>query len=211
MREIGAEEWYERLEDPHPVLVVISGPSGVGKDAVLQRMQEMGYPFHFVITATTRERRPTEEDGADYFFLTDAEFERMLEDGELLEHAMVYGQHKGVPKAQVREALASGKDVLMRVDVQGAATIRQLVSQAISIFLSAPSEEELVDRLRRRRTESACNLRHRIEVAREEMERIPEFDYLVVNRDGLLDETVLRIVAIMEAEKSCVQWRKVEL
>ena len=211
MRDTGAEEWYERLADPHPLLVVISGPSGVGKDAVLQRMQEMGYPFHFVITATTRERRLAEEDGVDYFFLSKAEFERMLEAGEFLEHAMVYDEPKGVPKAQVREALDSGKDVLMRVDVQGAATIRRLVPQTITIFLSAPSEEELVDRLRRRRTESACKLRHRIEVAREEMTRILEFDYLVVNRDGQLDETVLQIVAIMKAEKCCVGWRKVEL
>jgi len=211
MRNIGAEEWYERLRAPHPLLIVISGPSGVGKDAVLQHMREMGYPFHFVITATTRERRPTEEHGVDYFFLSEAEFERMLEAGEFLEHAMVYGEHKGVPKAQVREALASGKDVLMRVDVQGAATIRHLVPQAITIFLSASSEEELVDRLRRRRTESACKLRHRIEVAREEMGRIPEFDYLVANHDGLLDETVLQIVAIMKAKKCRTGWRKVEL
>jgi len=211
MRDIGADEWYERLEDPHPVLVVISGPSGVGKDAVLQRMQEMGYPFHFVITATTRKRRPTEKDGVNYFFLTTAEFESMLQAGEFLEHAMVYGEHKGVPKAQVREALTSGKDVLMRVDVQGAETIRKLVPQAITVFLSAPSEEELVERLRLRRTESPCQLLRRIEKAREEMARIPEFNYLVANRDGLLDETVLQVVAIMKTEKCCVRWRKVEL
>ena len=199
------------MNEPRPLLVLISGPSGVGKDAVLKRMQGLGYPFHFVITATTRRRRPDEVDGVDYFFLTEAEFEAMLENGELLEHALVYGEHKGVPKAQVRQALASGQDVLMRVDVQGAATVRCLVPEVITIFLTAASEEELIGRLKGRRTESAEKLRQRIALARAEMACIPEFDYVVVNREGALDETVRQIVAIMIAEKCRVQWREVTL
>lgn len=206
-----AERWYHRVNESHPLLVVISGPSGVGKDAVLAHLRELAYPFHFVITATARTQRPGEEDGVDYFFYSTTEFERMLEAGELLEHAMVYGDHKGVPKSQVRQALASGKDVLMRVDVQGAATIRQLVPEAISIFLCADSEEELVERLKRRRTESACTLRCRIALVRKEMARIPEFDYVVANRDGQLDDTARQIVAIMKAEKCRVGWRAVSL
>ena len=211
MAESDMRQWYQWVSEPHPLLVLVSGPSGVGKDTVVQRMKELGHPFHFVVTATTRPRRPNEVHGVDYFFHSEAEFEAMLENGELLEHAMVYGEHKGVPKAQVRQALASGQDVLMRVDVQGAATVRGLVPGVITVFLTAASEDELVKRLERRRTESASKLRRRIALAREEMERIVEFDYVVVNRENQLDETVRQIVAIMKAEKCRVQWREVKL
>jgi len=211
MAESDIRQWYQWVSEPHPLLVLVSGPSGVGKDAVVQRMKELGHPFHFVVTATTRPRRPSEMHGVDYFFHSEAKFEAMLENGELLEHAMVYGEHKGVPKAQVRQALASGQDVLMRVDVQGAATVRCLVPGVITVFLTAASEDELVKRLKRRRTESARKLRQRIALAREEMERIVEFDYVVVNRENQLDETVRQIVAIMKAERCRVQWREVKL
>ena len=110
-----------------PLLIVISGPSGVGKDTVLQRMKERGLPFHFVVTATTRPQRPGEVDGVDYFFLTHDQFADMIEHNELLEHAIVYNDYKGIPKQQVRQALASGQDVVMRIDVQGAETIRTSV------------------------------------------------------------------------------------
>jgi guanylate kinase len=196
---------------PYPLLVVISGPSGVGKDVTLKRMQEMGPPFHFVVTTTDRPQRPGEVDGVDYFFVSTAEFERMIEDDQLLEHAIVYGQHKGVSRAQVRRALKSGQDVVMRLDVQGAATIRKLAPDAVLIFLSTESEAELVARLKERRTESPQALRQRIEVARQEMERIHEFDYIVVNRDGQLDETVSTIMSIITAEKCRVRQREISL
>ena len=121
------------LKSP-PLLIVISGPAGVGKDSVIQRLKERGCALHFVVTATDRTPRPGEAHGVDYFFLPSAEFLRMKREQELLEHAVVYGQHKGVPKQQIREALASGKDVIMRVDVQGAATVRRLVPEALLIF-----------------------------------------------------------------------------
>ena len=195
----------------YPLLVVISGPSGVGKDAVRKRMQERGCPFHFVVTATDRPQRPGEVHGKDYFFISAAEFDRMLANGELLEHALVYGQHKGIPKAQVRQALASGQDVIMRVDVQGAATIRRLVPEAVLIFLMPSSEEELIRRLRRRRTEDPAALQTRIAFAREELKWLPEFDYVVVNRESKLDDTVDQIMAIITAEKCRVNPRKIEL
>ena len=195
----------------YPLLVVISGPSGVGKDAVRKRMQERGCPFHFVVTATDRPQRPGEVHGKDYFFVSTAEFDRMLANGELLEHALVYGQHKGIPKAQVRQALASGQDVIMRVDVQGAATIRRLVPEAVLIFLMPSSEEELIRRLRRRRTEDPVALQTRIAFAREELKWLPEFDYVVVNRESKLDDTVDQIMAIITAEKCRVNPRKIEL
>jgi guanylate kinase len=199
------------LRREQPLLIVISGPSGVGKDATLQRMQDLGLPFHFVITATTRPRRENEVHGQDYFFVSYSEFADMMEQGELLEHAVVYGDYKGIPKQQVREALSSGKDVIMRIDVQGASTIRRLVPEAVTIFLTAISEEELVDRLRERKTEEAGQLKIRIATAREEMKRIHEFDYVVVNREGCLDEAVEQIRCIIRAEKSRVHQRAVVL
>jgi len=191
--------------------VVISGPSGVGKDAVVKRMQESGYPFHFVVTVTTRPKRPEEVNGKDYFFISEEEFNKLLEEGGLLEHAVVYGYHYGVPKEQIRRALESGKDVIMRVDVQGAATIRRLIPEAVFIFLVPSSEEELVRRLKARHTESEEALKIRLSTARKEMARLPEFDYVVVNPDGKLDETVETIMAIIKAEKCRTKQREIKI
>lgn len=183
-----------------PLLVVISGPSGVGKDAVVQRLKERGYPFYFVVTATDREARPDEVDGVDYYFYSTAEFERMIAAGELLEHAVVYGQHKGIPKPHVRQALASGQDVVMRVDIQGADTVRQLLPHVVTIFLTCETEQELIARLLGRRTDSEAALHFRLDMARTEMARIPDFDYVVVNRHDALDAAVDDVLAIMRAE-----------
>ncbi len=195
----------------YPLLIVISGPSGVGKDSVLQGLQQQQVPFHFVITATSRAPRPEETHGVDYFFVSEQEFQHMIAQDELLEHAMVYGQHKGIPKQQVREALDSGKDVIMRLDVQGAATVRSLVPDAVLIFLSAASEEELIARLHQRRTESEEELAQRVRIARDEMTRVREFDYVVINPDGELKAAVDRILAIIQAEHSRVYPRQVNL
>ena len=210
MKAASSERDLYSLE-PQPLLVVLSGPSGAGKDAVLKRMKELGYPFHFVVTVTTRPKRPGEVDGVDYYFISEEEFADMLARGELLEHAVVYGQHKGIPKRQVREALASGKDVILRIDVQGAATIRKMVPEAVLIFLTASSEKELLRRLKRRKTETPEELERRIATVREEMKRLPEFDYVVINRDGALDEAVKTIAAIITAEKCRVKQRKIEI
>jgi guanylate kinase len=196
---------------PQPLLIVISGPSGVGKDTVIQRMKERNLPFHFVVTATTRPARPEEQQGVDYFFVSHDQFAEMIEQGELLEYAIVYNDYKGIPKAQVREALASGKDVVMRVDVQGAATVRELCPQALLIFLTTQDEDELVARLLARKTETPEGLKLRIATARQEQKRIGEFDYVVINRDYLLDETVDTIVAIIQAEHARVNHRQVTL
>ncbi len=202
---------YHRLNSPHPLLVVISGPSGVGKDATLQMLKQLNYPFYFVVTATTRPKRPSEVDGVDYHFVSVGEFAEMIENHELLEYAVVYGDYKGIPKKHVREALASGRDVIMRIDVQGAATIRKLVPNAVTIFLMAESEEELVRRLQDRKTEDAGKLKMRIVTARQELKRIVEFDYVVVNRVDRLDDAVQQVLSIIAAEKSRVDWSPVEL
>jgi guanylate kinase len=194
-----------------PLLIVLSGPSGVGKDTVIQLMKERGLPFHFVVTATTRPARPEEQHGVDYFFLTKDQFAEMIEQNELLEYAIVYNDYKGIPKQQVREALASGKDVVMRIDVQGAATIRKLCPDALLIFLTTQSEEELVSRLIARKSESPEGLKLRIATARQEQKHLDQFDYVVVNPQAHLDETVDTIEAIIHAEHHRVQPRKVSL
>ena len=200
------------IEQPtEPLLVVISGPSGVGKDTILDHMKQRGLPFHFVVTATTRPRRPGEVEGEDYFFVEEQQFLDMIEKGELIEHALVYNDHKGVPRQQVREAMESAQDVVMRVDVQGAKTIRALAPEALLIFLTAGDEEELARRLRQRRTESEADLQLRLETAKEEFGYLKIFDYVVLNADSQVDKAVDTILAIIEAEHHRIDPRRVEL
>lgn len=196
---------------PVPLLVVISGPSGVGKDSVLMRMRELAFPFHFVVTATSRPIRPGEIDGYDYHFVSVERFEQMIRDDELLEWAKVYGQYKGIPKSEVRQAMASGRDVVLRINVDGAATIKRLAPEAVFIFLAPASPEELRRRLTVRRTESPQEIERRLAMASEEMEQVRHFDYVVINREDRLDEAVGQIRAIIIAEKQRVFPRQVTL
>ena len=202
-------EPYNHKESP--LLVVISGPSGVGKDMAIKRMQELGFPFHFVVTATNRPQRPGEVNGVDYIFVSTSEFAEMIEQDELLEYAVVYGDYKGIPKEQVRRALASGKDVIMRIDVQGAQTIRRLVPEALLIYLSAESEEALVQRLQQRKTEPEDQLKMRIATARKELQRLDLFDYVVINEQDKLDETCHKIACIITAERCRLLQREITL
>ena len=197
--------------EPEPLLIVISGPSGVGKDAVIAEMKKRDLPFHFVITATTRPPRPGEKHGKDYFFLSDEEFKSMIDNDELLEYAIVYDDYKGIPKTQVQEALDSGKNVVMRIDVQGAETIRSLVNDALLIFLTTKDEEELIKRLTSRNTETKKELETRINTVREELKKLPVFDYLIQNRENQLDKTVDIIEDIIRVEHLRVHQRKVDL
>jgi guanylate kinase len=167
--------------------------------------------MHFVVTATTRPRRENETHGVDYFFVSKDEFAHMIEEEELIEYAIVYNDYKGIPKQQVREALASGQDVVMRVDVQGATTVRKLAPEAVLIFLTTESEDALVRRLKARQTETAENLSLRIATARQELKRAVGFDYVIVNADGRLDDTVDTVIAIIKAEHHRVNPRKVSL
>ena len=199
------------LHTPRPLLIVISGPSGVGKDSVVQSLKEHGLPVHFVVTATTRPPRENETNGQDYFFVSKDEFARMIEAQELIEYAIVYNDYKGIPKQQVREALASGQDVIMRVDVQGAASVRKLAAEAVLIFLTTQSEQELISRLKARKTEKPEELSLRIATARQELKRVAEFDYVIVNGDGCLENTVETVMAIIRAEHQRVKPRKVSL
>ena len=190
------------LPDHPPLLVVISGPSGVGKDAAIEELRASFPEFFFAVTATTRPRRPGETDGRDYIFVTPARFGQLLEQGELLEHAEVYGRHYGVPKGPVRQALAEGRDVIVKVDVQGAATIRKLAPEALLVFLAPPSMEELTRRLMSRKTETPEDMRVRIATAQKELQQAPSFDRVIVNETDAMPETVASIVEAIRSQRT---------
>jgi guanylate kinase len=203
---------FELKQPEHaPLLIVISGPSGIGKDTVVQGLKGRHLPFHFVITATSRPAREYEVDGEDYFFYSKEEFERMIKDGEFLEYAWVYSAYKGVPKSQVREALESGEDVVMRLDVQGAETVHNLCPDAILIFLTANTKEEWLQRLRDRRSETEEEQALRIQTAKLEYEKLEIFDYIVVNENDKLDRALDVIESIIEAEHHRVNPKRVLL
>ena len=185
-----------------PLLVVLSGPSGAGKDAVLDELAGRGHRFHRVITCTTRPPRSNERDGVDYHFVSDAEFDRLISEGGLLEHAVVYGHRSGVPRAQVLEKLAAGVDVYVRTDVQGAATIKALMPDAVRIFIAPSSLEELEERLRARDADGEELIQRRLRTARDEMARSGEFEHTIVNAPGRLSETVDRLAAVLEEERA---------
>ena len=194
-----------------PLLIVLSGPSGVGKDAVLARMKESGYPLEYIITLTTRPRRPSEKNNIDYHFISTDRFQKMLENNELLERANVYGNWYGVPKKEVKRALDKGQDTMVKVDIQGAASIKKILPQAIFIFLMPPSIDELQLRLKQRHTESPADLALRLNTAEEEIKQLPLFDYVVVNRWDEIDLAVSDIKAIITAEKCRINPREITL
>lgn len=194
-----------------PLLIVLTGPSGVGKDAVLTRMRKLGHPFHYVVTATTRLQREGEKNGVDYYFLSQEEFQQMVDKGQLLEWAKVYGNYYGVPRDEISQALSKGVDMIVKVDVQGAATIKKILPQAVFIFLTPPSMEELELRLKQRRSESSTDLALRLEKAKDEIKSLPLFDYVITSRQDRLDDIISQIDAIVTAEKCRVKPRIVEL
>lgn len=207
----GGEAKQALSKGSQPLLIVLSGPSGVGKDAVLARMKKLKRPFHYVVTATTRPRRAREKNGVDYHFLSPGEFQQMKGEGQLLEWAEVYGNYYGVPREEITQALSKGMDVMMKVDVQGAATVKKILPQAVFIFLMSPSVEELEKRLKQRRSESSIDLALRLEKVEEEIKSLPLFDYVITSHQGKLNAVVSQIDAIVTAEKCRVKPRVVEL
>lgn len=184
-----------------PLLFIISGPSGVGKDSVIARMKEQGLPFHYVVTATSRPKRTGEQDGVHYHFVTEPRFKLMIERKELIEHARVYDNYYGVPRKEVEKPLADGSDVLLKLDVQGASTIKKLLPSAVAVFLLPPTFTELARRLKGRESETEEALTRRLKTFEKEMETLPVFDYAVVNHYNALDKTIATIEAIITAEK----------
>jgi guanylate kinase len=186
---------------------VLSGPSGVGKDSVMNCLREEELGLHFCVTATTRRQRPGEEHGVNHYFVGRDEFLGMRDQGELLEWAVVHENYYGVPLLEVRKAFGQGADPFMRVDVQGAASVRARLPRAVLVFLAPESMEDLSPRLQERGTETAEEMALRLANARREMEALPQFDYVVVNRSGCLEESVAAMRAIVLAERSRVEPR----
>ncbi len=184
-----------------PLLIVLSGPSGAGKDAVLNQMKAAGYPAKFITTATTRPRRADEEDNIAYKFVSEKDFQKMLKNKELLEYANVYGNWYGVPREPIKKALAAGEDTIVKVDVQGAATLKKILPEAVFIFLTSPTADELETRLRERQTESDFDCDLRLKTAAEEMKQLHLFDYIVYNERNEIERAASAIAAIITAEK----------
>jgi len=183
-----------------PLMIVISGPSGVGKDAVIRALKKRDLFMHFVVTANTRTPRADEREGVDYFFVSKKRFMEMVAKNELIEHSFVYNDYKGIPRAQVEQAIASGKDVIMRLDVQGAEKIRKLHPEALLIFIVPVNEQEWFERLRNRTCEPPADLELRIQTAQQELQKLSIFDYVVVNPQNHLEEAVDQVISIIEVE-----------
>lgn len=191
-----------KADKPGPIFVVVSGPSGVGKDSMLAGLRDRDKAIFVASTATTRPRREARpEDHPFLDFLSRQDFEALLADDGFLEHAEVYGNRYGVPKAPVAKALDAGKDVIVRVDTQGAETIKRLVPQAILIFIAPPSIPELKKRLRSRGLDDQKSVERRLDAAEREMDKLPDYDYVVVNRRNKLDEAIDQLAAIITAER----------
>ncbi|WJX22721.1 guanylate kinase [Trifolium repens] len=200
------------IPNPNPLVIVISGPSGVGKDALISNLRNSRPSIHFVVTATTRPRRPSEIDGKDYHFISKEDFLKMVDKDEFLEYALVYGDYKGVPKQQIRDFMAKGYDVVLRVDIQGAQTLRKVLGKsAVFVFLMAESEVDMVERLVDRNTETKESLLVRISTAKEEMKHVRNFDYVVVNAKGKLENAVKLLESIIDAEKAKVTQRTLHI
>lgn len=189
---------------PGAMLIIISGPSGVGKDTIIDalRKRPRNPDYHYVVTCTTRARRPGEVDAVNYHFLDRERFSALREAGELLEANEVHGNWYGTPRAEVREALAAGHDVILKIDVQGAQVVKENVPEAVLIFIVPPSLETLFRRLKSRATETADQLELRQRNAAIELARQDDYDYIVENRDGEVDSTAARIDEIIADERA---------
>lgn len=187
-----------QLKDESGILFVLSGPSGVGKGTVRKRLFEEETDLEYSISMTTREKRPREKEGVDYFYRTKEEFERMIANDELLEYAKYVNNYYGTPRAFVEETLAKGKDVFLEIEVQGAMQVKKNFPEGVFIFLFPPSLDELKNRIINRGTETEELVINRLKEARKEIEMMHFYDYVVVNDD--VDQAVERIKAIIQSE-----------
>ena len=205
---MGTESLQFSFDRPQPLILVISGLSGSGKDAVIQRLDEISdVEFHFVVTCNTRKRRETEIDGKDYHFITREKFLSMIENGEMIEHSVVYDDLKGVPRFEIENAFALGQDIILRLDSQGMQKIKAIYPQTISIFILPPDAESWLARLRARNTETEESLNIRIQTAAKELVGVSQFDYIVVN--DRIDQAAMDILTILKAEHMRSSNRKV--
>jgi guanylate kinase len=193
----------EAADTPASGLVfVLSGPSGVGKSTLIDRLKKDAFPITYCVTATTRPRRAGEQHGKHYYFLTDEEYDALLAADQFLEHAVVHNLYRyGIPLQSIREGLRRGNDLIMAPDVQGASTVRWKLPNAITIFLRPSSLDELMPRLEKRGTETMDERRIRLETAEREMQRMSEYDYVIVNKSDRLAQAMADLKAIISAER----------
>jgi len=202
----------EPAKHVNPIVVVISGPSGVGKDVMIDRMMESDrIGFHFTVTATTRDPRPGEKDGINHHFVTVDDFVNLIANDDLLEWAQVYGNYYGVPKKQVRDALTAGNHVILRVDVQGAKRLSEIIPEALLIFIIPPSLDVLKSHLEKRGVDLEVEMTKRLAAANEEISQAHLFDFTVTNEEGCLDDTVNEVVEIIESESQRIPPRRVSI
>jgi len=202
----------EPAKHVNPIIVVISGPSGVGKDVMIDRMIESDrIGFHFTVTATTRDPRPGEKDGINHHFVTVDDFVNLIANDDLLEWAQVYGNYYGVPKKQVRDALTAGNHVILRVDVQGAKRLSEIIPEALLIFIIPPSLDVLKSHLEKRGVDLEVEMTKRLAAANEEISQAHLFDFTVTNEEGCLDDTVNEVVEIIESESQRIPPRRVSI
>ena len=187
------------IEDPKPLILIISGLSGAGKDTVINRLKEISpVDFHFVVTCNTRKKREGEIDGKDYHFITREKFLDMIKKGEMLEHSVVYDDLKGVPRFEIEKAMEKGKDIILRLDYQGMRKVKAIYPEAVSIFIIPPDAEAWIARLRARNTDSEESLQLRIQTAVEELKNIDSFDYVLINGD--IGHAAMDLLTILRAE-----------
>jgi guanylate kinase len=203
----------EQLDAPASGLVfVLSGPSGVGKSSLIERLKRDRFPITYAVTATTRPRRHGEEHGVHYYFLAEAEYDLLLTTQQFLEHAVVHNLYRyGIPLQSIRDGLRRGHDVILAPDVQGASTVRWKLPNAITIFLRPESLDELEPRLAKRGTETPEERIVRLATAEREMQRMSEYDYVIVNHRDRMDQAVGDLKAIIVAERLRVCPRTVSL
>ena len=204
--EMEASKYF--IEEPKPLILIISGLSGSGKDTVINRLKEIStVDFHFVVTCNTRRKREGEIDGKDYHFITRKKFLEMIENGEMLEHSEVYDDLKGVPRFEIEKALHNGKDMILRLDYQGMRKVKAVYPEAVSVFIIPPDAGAWIARLRARNTDSEESLMVRIRTAVSELEHINDFDYVLINDE--IDHAAMDLLTILRAEHMKSSNRKV--
>ncbi len=183
-------------------LIVIVGPSGVGKGTVLKKVFQDLDNLVFSVSATTRPKRAGEIEGINYFFKSKQEFKQMIEKGELIEWAEFVGNFYGTPKKYIEDQVKANKDIILEIEVEGAKQIKQILPNALFIFLAPPSIEVLYKRLKERSTESEEKILARVEKSKQELQEINQFENLVINEEGKIEETAQSIIQIIQAHRS---------